>query len=72
MSIVEKGPGDAKYPIGSIKPMKRQMDGNPFPYEMTYEAEDGVSDNIKADKVIHDEYPHDPKVEKQIGEDGKG
>ena len=70
--ITEKGPGDLKdYGNGSVKKLKLQADGNPFPYEREYNAEDGITDDSKVSQGLG-ESDYTPKAEKQTGDDGKG
>ena len=70
--VYEKGPGKVKgYGEGKVKKLKLQADGNPFPYEREYIAESGVQDD---EKIVPGEgdYEGEPKVLKNIGDNGRG
>jgi hypothetical protein len=66
----EKGPGDIKYPTGKAKSLKKMPDGNPYPYESTYEAENGVQDEEVANGKRSFDYT--PEAPSNVGDDGKG
>lgn len=72
MSVLEKGPGDQKgYGDSPVKKLKLQADGNPFPYEREYNADNGVTDDSKCGFGDGDaDQPSSPK--KNIGDDGQG
>ena len=67
---VEKGPGDIKYPTGKPRNLKKMPDGNPYPYEFTSQAEDGVFDNEVADGKQNFDYT--PEAQKNTGDSGGG
>ena len=59
------------YPSGKPKSLKKMPDGNPFPYERTYEAEGGVFDDEVVDGMRKEE-KYSPKVDSNEGDDGSG
>ena len=67
---VEKGPGDIKYPTGKAHNLKKMPDGNPYPYESTYQAEDGVQDGEVVDGK--NQFDYSPEAPKNTGDDGRG
>jgi hypothetical protein len=72
MGIIEKGPGDVKgYAEGSVRKLKLQSDGNPFPYERTFNADGGIQDDEKASS-FQAEPSYKPKVNDNEGDNGSG
>lgn len=70
--VVEKGPGDVEgYGEGKPKKLKLQADGQPFPYEREYNADNGVTDDSKIGKGSGEE-DYTPKAKDEIGDEGKG
>ena len=68
--MTEKGPGDINYPTGKSRNLKKMPDGNPYPYENTYEAEGGVQDDEVADGKRNFDYT--PEAQENIGDSGRG
>jgi len=69
--VKEKGPGDVKYPSGKPKSLKKMPDGHPYPYERTYDAYGGVSDDSKVESR-QGKVKYSPKPLKNVGDDGSG
>ena len=70
--VLGESPGDIKnYPKGNLPNLKKMPDGNPYPYELGSEAEDGISDTEKVDG-FNSERNYKPSAEEQNGEDGLG
>ena len=69
--IMGKAPGDVSYPTNKPKKLKKQADGNPFPYEMGEMVEGGVFDEERVDG-FSGEPKYSPKVQENIGDDGRG
>lgn len=71
MGITQKGPGDVRgYPKGAVKnPVKSH--GSIDPAELSGDAEDGVSDTIKADG-FNKEIDYTPKAQSNTGDSGLG
>lgn len=70
MSIIEKGPGDIDYPKGKPHNLKKMPDGNPYPNEFSYQAENGVQDDDIVDGKNNFDYT--PEAQSNIGDSGQG
>jgi hypothetical protein len=72
MPITSKGPGDVSgYPKGSKPNLKKMPDGNPYPYELANEADEGIEDVIKVEG-FESEPDYKPKADSQQGDSGEG
>ena len=69
--VIEKGPGDIKYPTGKPKNLEKMGDGNPYPYEREYFADGGVQDDEKIENV-QPQPKYNPKPLSNEGDDGLG
>ncbi len=65
-----KNQGNIKYPEGKIKSLKKMPDGNPYPYERSFDADGGIQDDEKADGF--NSFSYEPSDNKNVGDDGKG
>lgn len=70
-NILDKGPGDVKYPFGRPKNLKKNPEGIPDPLERDYHAEGGVQDDEIVDSK-NNELNYTPKATDFLGDDGLG